>query len=74
MYLVWPTQSHKTYVATPPQIDQGAQALSLRTSPATRYEGMNSSIQQYILGAVARSFFNGGGGGGGKSPVPKAIA
>ena len=24
---------------------------------------MNSSIQQYILGAVARSFFNGGGGG-----------
>ena len=62
-------------VATPPQIDQGAQALSLRTSPATRYEGMNSSIQQYILGAVARSFFNRGGGGGGrKSPVPKAIA
>ena len=51
-------------VATPPQIDQGAQALSLRTSPATRYEGMNSSIQQYILGTVARSFFNGGGGGG----------
>ena len=50
-------------VATPPQIDQGAQALSLRTSPATRYEGMNSSIQQYILGTVARSFFNGGGGG-----------
>ena len=49
-------------VATPPQIDQGAQALSLRTSPATRYEGMNSSIQQYILGAVARSFFNRGGG------------
>ena len=49
-------------VATPPQIDQGAQALSLRTSPATRYEGMNSSIQQYILGAVARSFLTGGGG------------
>ena len=37
-------------VVTPPQIDQGAQ------------EGMNSSIQQYILGAVARSFLTGGGG------------
>ena len=49
-------------VATPPQIDQGAQALSLRTSPATRYEVMNSSIQQYILGAVARSFLTGVGG------------